>query len=131
MRLAHKRNIQRKLKKAVKVAKVTADSNITAAKPKAKKVIAKTKSAVVKAEKKIIAAVEATQDIKLTPKQQSILDIVAAHVEGINSKDIGLEAGQEEAKAAAWATGGLKKLLEEDLVIKEQAESNKVMYKLA
>lgn len=131
MRLAHKRNIQRKLKKAVKVAKVTADSNITAAKPKTKKVIAKTKSAVVKAEKKIIAAVEATQDIKLTPKQQSILDIVAAHVEGINSKDIGLEAGQEEAKAAAWATGGLKKLLEEDLVIKEQAESNKVMYKLA
>ncbi|MBD1574023.1 MarR family transcriptional regulator [Vibrio sp. S17_S38] len=131
MRLAHKRNIQRKLKKAVKVAKVTADSNITAAKPNAKKVIAKTKSAVVKAEKKVIAAVEATQDIKLTPKQQSILDIVAAHVEGINSKDIGLEAGQEEAKAAAWATGGLKKLLEEDLVIKEQAESNKVMYKLA
>lgn len=131
MRLAHKRNIQRKLKKAVKVAKVTADSNITAAKPKTKKVIAKTKSAVVKAEKKIIAAVEATQDIKLTSKQQSILDIVAAHVEGINSKDIGLEAGQEEAKAAAWATGGLKKLLEEDLVIKEQAESNKVMYKLA
>lgn len=131
MRLAHKRNIQRKLKKAVKVAKVSADNSMTAAKPKAKKAIAKTKSVVVKAEKISIAAVKTAQDIKLTPKQQSILDIVAAHVEGITSKSIGLEAGQEETKAATWATGGLKKLVEEGVVVKEQAEANKVVYKLA
>ncbi|MGO2509554.1 MarR family transcriptional regulator [Vibrio hibernica] len=131
MRLAHKRNIQRKLKKAVKIAKVSADNSMTAAKSKAKKAIAKTKSVIVKAEKITIAAVNTAQNIKLTPKQQSILDIVAAHVEGITSKDIGLEAGQEKIKAATWAAGGLKKLVEEGLVVKEQAEANKVVYKLA
>ena len=131
IRLAHKRNIQRKLKKAVKIAKVSADNSMTAAKSKAKKAIAKTKSVIVKAEKITIAAVNTAQNIKLTPKQQSILDIVAAHVEGITSKDIGLEAGQEKIKAATWAAGGLKKLVEEGLVVKEHAEANKVVYKLA
>ncbi len=58
-----------------------------------------------------------------------MLDIVAKNADGINPKGIGLEAGQEEAKAASWATGALKKLLEEGLVAKEQLAGNKVIYK--
>ncbi|GEA50892.1 hypothetical protein VIN01S_16960 [Vibrio inusitatus NBRC 102082] len=68
-------------------------------------------------------------DIALTPKQQQVLDIVIANAEGINPKGIGLEAGQEESKAASWATGALKKLLTENLVQKEQLSGNKVIYK--
>lgn len=70
-------------------------------------------------------------EISLTPKQQQVLDIVAANAEGINPKSIGLAAGQEDAKAASWATGALKKLLEDNLVQKEQLAGNKVIYKLA
>lgn len=54
---------------------------------------------------------------------------MAKNCEGINPKGIGLEAGQEDAKAASWATGALKKLLEENLVVKEQLTGNKVIYK--
>ncbi|WP_086984168.1 MarR family transcriptional regulator [Vibrio aphrogenes] len=135
MRLAHKRNVQLKLKKKIKATKVTAEKTAQSIQSKVEKTVAKTKSTKVKVEKVVNkaleAAVETSQDIKLTPKQQQILDIVAANAEGINPKAIGLAAEQEEAKAAAWATGGLKKLLEENLVVKEQLSGNKVMYKLA
>ena len=57
------------------------------------------------------------------------LDIVISNVEGINPKGIGLAAGQEDAKAASWATGALKKLLEKKLLVKEQLPGNKVIYK--
>ena len=62
---------------------------------------------------------------------QAVFNIVCQNPEGINSKEIGLAAGQEEAKAAAWATGGLKKLVEENLVVREQLAGNKVIYKAA
>lgn len=68
--------------------------------------------------------------VSLTPKQQQVLDIVTSKPEGINSKGIGLEAGQDDAKASSWATGALKKLLEENLVVKEPLAGNKVIYKL-
>lgn len=88
------------------------------------------------AEKKVVATKVAASsavntEISLTPKQQQVLDIVAANAEGINPKSIGLAAGQEDAKAASWATGALKKLLEDNLVQKEQLAGNKVIYKLA
>ncbi|MBD1567344.1 MarR family transcriptional regulator [Vibrio sp. SA48] len=119
MRLAHKRNVQAKLQKRIKatVAKLAAHKTAkpvtaqpivqTAAKPAAKKAV----------------------DVALTPKQQQVLDIVASNAEGINPKSIGLVAGQEDTKAASWATGALKKLLEENLVAKEQLAGNKVIYK--
>ncbi|GAL05210.1 hypothetical protein JCM19237_3593 [Photobacterium aphoticum] len=46
-----------------------------------------------------------------------------------STKGIGLEAGQEDAKAASWATGALKKLVEENLVERIQLAGNKVLYK--
>ncbi|MDN3610197.1 MarR family transcriptional regulator [Vibrio ostreicida] len=119
MRLAHKRKVQMKLQKR-SMAKVT---NVAVAK-KAKPVVEKTVAP--KADK--VAAVQSAS-ITLTPKQQQVLDIVVANAEGINPKGIGLSAGQEEAKAAAWATGALKKLLEENLVEKQQIAGNKVIYK--
>ncbi|MGF1888827.1 MarR family transcriptional regulator, partial [Photobacterium profundum] len=42
-----------------------------------------------------------------------------------------LQAGQEDAKAASWATGALKKLAEEGLVERIQLAGNKVLYKAA
>ncbi len=136
MRLAHKRKVQMKLKKhtkatVAKTAKVQKTAKPVAEKAApsvAKKTVAE--KAVVKdvsAEKK--AAVAKTVDVALTPKQQQVLDIVVANAEGINPKGIGLAAGQEESKAASWATGALKKLLEENLVQKEQLAGNKVIYK--
>ncbi|WP_438879559.1 hypothetical protein, partial [Bacillus cereus group sp. Bce015] len=65
----------------------------------------------------------------LTPKQQQVFDIVVANTEGINPKGIGLAAGQEESKAASWATGALKKLLEVELITRESQAGNKVIYK--
>lgn len=119
MRLAHKRNVQAKLQKRIKaiVAKLAAPKTAkpVTAQPTAKTV---TKSVVKKA-----------VDVALTPKQQQVLDIVARNAEGINPKSIGLVAGQEDTKAASWATGALKKLLEENLVAKEQLAGNKVIYK--
>ncbi|MGY0613696.1 MarR family transcriptional regulator [Vibrio sp. FJH11] len=135
MRLAHKRKVQMKLQKRIKatVANIAAVQNAQkAAKPVVAKAVAafvteKTVAEKVVAEKKV-AAVK-TVDIALTPKQQQVLDIVVANAEGINPKGIGLAAGQEDTKAASWATGALKKLLEENLVQKEQLAGNKVIYK--
>ncbi|NOJ25408.1 MarR family transcriptional regulator [Vibrio coralliilyticus] len=121
MRLAHKRKVQMKLQKRVKATV----ANVKATK-KAKPVVEK-KVAVAPAAEKVVAAKEVS--VALTPKQQQVLDIVVANAEGINPKGIGLAAGQEEAKAASWATGALKKLLEENLVAKEQLAGNKVIYK--
>ncbi|NUW67160.1 MarR family transcriptional regulator [Vibrio coralliilyticus] len=121
MRLAHKRKVQMKLQKRVKATV----ANVEATK-KAKPVVEK-KLAVAPAAEKVVAAKEVS--VALTPKQQQVLDIVVANAEGINPKGIGLAAGQEEAKAASWATGALKKLLEENLVAKEQLAGNKVIYK--
>lgn len=121
MRLAHKRKVQMKLQKRVKATV----ANVEATK-KAKPVVEK-KVAVAPAAEKVVTAKEVS--VALTPKQQQVLDIVVANAEGINPKGIGLAAGQEEAKAASWATGALKKLLEENLVTKEQLAGNKVIYK--
>ena len=121
MRLAHKRKVQMKLQKRVKATV----ANVEATK-KAKPVVEK-KVAVAPAAEKVVTAKEVS--IALTPKQQQVLDIVVANAEGINPKGIGLAAGQDEAKAASWATGALKKLLEENLVAKEQLAGNKVIYK--
>ncbi|MDC5848549.1 MarR family transcriptional regulator [Vibrio europaeus] len=122
MRLAHKRKVQLKLQKRIKatVANVEATKK---AKPEVEK-----KVAVKPAAEKVVAAAKTT-DVALTPKQQQVLDIVVNNAEGINPKGIGLAAGQEDAKAASWATGALKKLLEENLVVKEQLAGNKVIYK--
>ncbi|WP_114767094.1 MarR family transcriptional regulator [Vibrio rhodolitus] len=121
MRLAHKRKVQLKLQKHIKAAV----ANVQATK-KAKPVVEK-KVAVAPAAEKVVAVKQA--DVALTPKQQQVLDIVVSNTDGINPKGIGLAAGQEEAKAASWATGALKKLLEENLVVKEQLAGNKVIYK--
>ena len=118
MRLAHKRKVQMKLQKRIKATV----ANVAAA-PKAEKPVAE--KAV--AEKKVAAA--KTVEVALTPKQQQVLDIVVANADGITPNGTGLAAGQEEAKAASWATGALKKLLEENLVQKEQLAGNKVIYK--
>ncbi len=121
MRLAHKRNVQAKLQKRIKVTSASKAVKPAVAKPVVAKKVAKPV-----AEKAVVAK---TVDVALTPKQQQVLDIVASNAEGINPKSIGLAAGQEDAKAASWATGALKKLLEENLVVKEQLAANKVIYK--
>ncbi len=124
MRLTHKRKIQSKLNKRFKAVSV----ETKAVKVVAKKTVApKAKETVKPVEKK--AVVVTTTNVSLTPKQQSVFDIVSEHADGINPKGIGLAAGQEDAKAASWATGGLKKLVEEGLVEKIQLEGNKVAYK--
>ena len=132
MRLAHKRKVQMKLQKRIKATVANVVAAPKAAKPVVEKAAAPSvaKKAVAEkavAEKKVAAA--KTVEVALTPKQQQVLDIVVANAEGINPKGIGLAAGQEEAKAASWATGALKKLLEENLVQKEQLAGNKVIYK--
>ena len=121
MRLAHKRKVQMKLKKHLKGA-VAKEKATPSKKPQVEK-----KVTVAATEKK--AAVAKVIDTSLTPKQQQVLDIVVANADGINPKGIGLAAGQEESKAASWATSALKKLLEENLVAKEQLAGNKVIYK--
>ena len=128
MRLAHKRKVQAKLQKRTKAAVVKAVATPKKAKPVAEKVVAeKTVAAKPVVEKAVAATKEVA--VALTPKQQQVLDIVVSKAEGINPKGIGLAAGQEDAKAASWATGALKKLLEENLVAKEQLAGNKVIYK--
>ncbi|NAZ93591.1 MarR family transcriptional regulator [Vibrio toranzoniae] len=128
MRLAHKRKVQAKLQKRIKAAVVNAVATPKTAKPVAEKVVAEKPVAEKPAVEKTVAA---TKDVAvaLTPKQQQVLDIVVSNADGINPKGIGLKAGQEDAKAASWATGALKKLLEENLVAKEQLAGNKVIYK--
>ncbi|AGB10226.1 MarR family transcriptional regulator [Vibrio parahaemolyticus] len=127
MRLAHKRKVQMKLQKRIKATVANLAAAPKTAKPVAEKAAVKPVVEKAVAEKKVAAA--KTVDVALTPKQQQVLDIVVANAEGINPKGIGLAAGQEDAKAASWATGALKKLLEENLVQKEQLAGNKVIYK--
>ncbi|MEZ8308944.1 MarR family transcriptional regulator [Vibrio splendidus] len=128
MRLAHKRKVQAKLQKRTKAAVVKAVATPKKAKPVAEKVVAEKTVAAKPAVDKAVAATKEVA-VALTPKQQQVLDIVVSNAEGINPKGIGLAAGQEDAKAASWATGALKKLLEENLVAKEQLAGNKVIYK--
>ena len=127
MRLAHKRKVQMKLQKRVKATVANVAKAPKTAKPVAEKVVAEQPVVEKAVAEKKVAAVKT--DVALTPKQQQVLDIVVANAEGINPKGIGLAAGQEDTKAASWATGALKKLLEENLVQKEQLAGNKVIYK--
>ncbi|ELC3157262.1 MarR family transcriptional regulator [Vibrio harveyi] len=127
MRLAHKRKVQMKLQKRIKATVANVVAAPKAAKPVVEKAAAPSVAEKAVAEKKVAAA--KTVEVALTPKQQQVLDIVVANAEGINPKGIGLAAGQEDTKAASWATGALKKLLEENLVQKEQLAGNKVIYK--
>lgn len=128
MKIAHKRKVQSKLHKRIKATAPKTEAKKAVKPAKVAKPVEKKVEAVVAAAPK--AAAVAT-DIALTPKQQTVFDIVCQNPEGINSKEIGVAAGQEEAKAAAWATGGLKKLVEESLVVREQLAGNKVIYKAA
>ncbi|MGR6861667.1 hypothetical protein ACU5EH_15875 [Aliivibrio salmonicida] len=128
MKIAHKRKVQSKLHKRIKATAPKTEAKKAVKPAKVAKPVEKKVEAVVAAAPK--AAAVAT-DIALTPKQQTVFDIVCQNPEGINSKEIGVAAGQEEAKAAAWATGGLKKLVEENLVVREQLAGNKVIYKAA
>ncbi|QMV14361.1 MarR family transcriptional regulator [Vibrio spartinae] len=116
MRLAHKRNVQNKLQKRMKA---------FAVKPTLKQSETKPQLPVSASQPKVAKIVNEN----LTPKQAQVLDIVTQYADGINPKSIGLEAGQEETKAASWATGALKKLLEDNLVEKVQLAGNKVLYK--
>lgn len=120
MRLAHKRKVQAKLQKRI----IAMVANITSAPKTAKPV------AVNPAHPSSEPVSPTTRaEIVLTPKQQQVFDIVVANAEGINPKGIGLAAGQEESKAASWATGALKKLLEVELIARESQAGNKVIYK--
>ncbi|MBT2917944.1 MULTISPECIES: hypothetical protein [Vibrio] len=127
MRLAHKRKVQAKLQKRIKATVANLIASQSAKPVTAQSTVAKTAATKVVVDKG--AANSKKVDVALTPKQQQVLDIVANHAEGMNPKSIGLSAGQEDAKAAAWATGALKKLVEENLVVKEQLAGNKVIYK--
>ncbi|MBE1274276.1 MarR family transcriptional regulator [Enterovibrio baiacu] len=123
MKISHKRKVQLKLQKHIKAAKSFAAKTVTKEAPA--KVAAVAKPVV---EPKAETA-KIVSEISLTPKQQQVLDIVRQNAEGINPKGIGLAAGQEEAKAASWATSALKKLAEEGVVERVQLAGNKVMYK--
>ncbi len=109
MRLAHKRKVQAKLQKRIKAivanlatVKATVKSSTSVQQP-AQSVHSKALSA-----HQSEQAATPTVTCQLTPKQQQVLEIVRGAVEGINPKAIGLQAGQEEAKASAWAAGALK-----------------------
>ncbi|WP_318482798.1 MarR family transcriptional regulator [Photobacterium leiognathi] len=131
MRISHKRKVQLKLQKQTPV---FAELATKAAPKKVAKAETVKAASVAKAEeaKKVVKAAapaKAASAVALTPKQQQVLDIVVKNAEGLNPKGIGLEAGQEDAKAASWATGALKKLTEEGLVERIQLAGNKVLYK--
>ena len=128
MKIAHKRKVQSKLHKRIKATAPKTEVKKAAKPAKVTKPVEKKVEAVVVAAPTVAAV---ATDIALTPKQKAVFDIVCQNPEGINSKEIGVAAGQEEAKAAAWATGGLKKLVEENLVVREQLAGNKVIYKAA
>ncbi|SKC31823.1 MarR family transcriptional regulator [Photobacterium piscicola] len=124
MRISHKRNVQRKLHKQKPLL-----SNTVLAVQKMPEVELVIDTAVV-TDPIISKPTTVSKPIAtLTPKQQQVLDIVVSHTDGLNPKGIGLQAGQEEAKAASWATGALKKLTEEGLVERIQLAGNKVLYK--
>ncbi|ELP4885289.1 hypothetical protein QPB17_000133 [Vibrio cholerae] len=128
MRLAHKRKVQAKLQKRIK-AIVANLATVKATVKSSTSVQQSVHSKALSAHQSEQAATP-TVTCQLTPKQQQVLEIVRGAVEGINPKAIGLQAGQEEAKASAWAAGALKKLLDEKLVEKNQV-GNKVTYTLA
>ncbi|MCP4957344.1 hypothetical protein [Photobacterium aquimaris] len=122
MRISHKRNIQRKLhKQKPLLTHTTSAVNDTL---NIETVIEKVEAAVT-----IQPVVASKPVVTLTPKQQQVLDIIVKNIDGLNPKGIGLQAGQEDAKAASWATGALKKLTEEGLVERIQLAGNKVLYK--
>ncbi|NGN97355.1 MarR family transcriptional regulator [Grimontia sp. S25] len=123
MKISHKRKVQLKLQKHIKAAKSA--STVVAKKEAPAKAVKAEKPAV---EQKTEAPAKVVADVSLTPKQQQVLDIVRQNAEGINPKGIGLAAGQEDSKAASWATGALKKLAEEGVVERIQS-GNKVLYK--
>ncbi|WP_064602973.1 hypothetical protein [Photobacterium sp. J15] len=134
MRISHKRKVQLKLQKRFKatvaVAKPAAAKKDAVKKaPTAETVKAAPAAKPVEEKKPVEAAAPVAAQVSLTPKQQAVLDIVVKNAEGINPKGIGLQAGQEESKAASWATGALKKLTEEGLVERIQLAGNKVLYK--
>lgn len=125
MKISHKRKVQLKLQKHIKAAKAAVKKEVQLKAPKAVKPAVETK---VKAAPKAEAAPKVVAEVALTPKQQQVLDIVRQNAEGINPKGIGLAAGQEESKAASWATAALKKLAEEGVVERIQ-QGSKVLYK--
>ncbi|WP_318505922.1 MarR family transcriptional regulator [Photobacterium leiognathi] len=131
MRISHKRKVQLKLQKQTPVfaelATKAAPKKVAKAETVKAVPVAKTEEA--KKVVKAAAPAKAASAVALTPKQQQVLDIVVKNAEGLNPKGIGLEAGQEDAKAASWATGALKKLTEEGLVERIQLAGNKVLYK--
>lgn len=122
MKISHKRKVQLKLQKHIKAGKSAA------AVVKKEAPVKAAKAAKPAVEQKKTEAAPKAVEVSLTPKQQQVLDIVRQNADGINPKGIGLAAGQEEAKAASWATGALKKLAEEGIVERIQA-GNKVLYK--
>ena len=124
MRISHKRNIQRKLHKQ----KPLFSHPVFAVKkmPEVELVIDTPVIADTAISKPVTASKSA---VRLTPKQQQVFDIVVSHVDGLNPKGIGLQAGQDEAKAASWAIGALKKLTEQGRVERIQLAGNKVLYK--
>ncbi|UJF16981.1 MarR family transcriptional regulator [Vibrio sp. SS-MA-C1-2] len=138
MKISHKRKVVAKFNKSFKV-KSSVKTNIVdkteavAKKTVAKKVVVE-KTAEVKVEVTKPVAEAVTKDVPksdlaLTPKQQQVLDILKQQDDGLNPKGIGLEAGQEDAKAGSWATGALKKLVELSLVERVQLGGNRVLYK--
>lgn len=131
MRISHKRKVQLKLQKQspvfAELATKAAPKKVAKAETVKAAPVAKTEEA--KKVVKAAAPAKAASAVALTPKQQQVLDIVVKNAEGLNPKGIGLEAGQEDAKAASWATGALKKLTEEGLVERIQLAGNKVLYK--
>ena len=124
MRISHKRNIQRKLHKQ----KPLFSHPVFAVKkmPEVELVIDTPVIADTAISKPVTASKSA---VRLTAKQQQVFDIVVSHADGLNPKGIGLQAGQDEVKAASWATGELKKLTEQGRVERIQLAGNKVLYK--
>ncbi len=121
MRISHKRNTQRKLHKH----KPLFINTVSVVEKVSKINVVETVIETVVVE----AIVVVKPVVTLTPKQQQVLNIVVSHTDGLNPKGIGLQAGQDDAKAASWATGALKKLTEEGLVERIQLAGNKVLYK--
>ncbi len=132
MKISHKRKVQQKLLKRLKLSDNSQTGTIKANKIAIETQISSspaTKRKVVSEAKESMAKVPKANNIALTPKQTQVLNIIRDHADGIGPKNIGLAGGQEDAKAAAWATGALKKLTEEGLVVRTQV-GNKVIYKV-
>ncbi|MDA9555889.1 MarR family transcriptional regulator [Vibrio sp.] len=124
MRLAHKRSVQMKLKKFVKASSSKTQSSQAKSPP-----VSSPKKKSAGTAKSTTNNTPSSTEVSLTPKQEQILSIIKGAPTGINAKSIGLEAGQDDAKASSWASGGVKKLVDEGLVVKETLDGNKVQYK--